>query len=187
MRHTIKKGIGVILVFFPAIVFSQVILKAGVAVGNRWNETLNSQTLGKGFRLTAEKFVARQFSTGLGISYFSFNPNKSVKVRFNFYNLQAAYYFNTKRWQPYLGAGIGYTKYIDKTSIELAPGIFNTQKREKNYSVISPYLGLKYNLNKAGKAGGFLQLNTDFVPSAATQPIGFISFEAGFVYKLQKL
>ena len=180
-----KKTIGIIFIFFPVMGFSQTIVKAGITAGNRWNETLNSQTLGKGIRLSVEKFILRQFSIGAGISYFSFNPNKSVNVRFNSYSLQATYYFNTKRCQPYIGAGVGYTKYTDKTSIDLGGGFSDTQKRNKNYGVISPYLGLKYNLDKAGKAGFFLQLNTDFIPVAGIQPIGFISLAAGLVYQLQ--
>ena len=173
-----------VFVFCPVMVFSQVLFKAGGALGNRWNETLHSQTLGKGFRASAEKFSNKQFAIGAGVSYFSFNPNKSVNVRFNSYSLQCTYYFNNKKLQPYLGAGVGYTKYFDKTTIDLGGGITDVQTRNKNYGIIAPYLGLQYAIDKAKKAGLFIQINTDFVPVVNTSPIGFISLAAGFCYHL---
>jgi opacity protein-like surface antigen len=173
-----------IFVFLPVIVFSQTILKLGGAVSNRWNETLNSQTLGKGIRISVEKFIIPQFAIGLGGSYFSFNPNKSINIRFNSVSLQFAYYVNTKKLQPYFGAGVGYTKYFDKTTIDLGSGINSTQIRNKNYGVISPYLGMQCAIGKAKKAGCFIQLNTDFVPVVNTDPIGFISLAAGLSYQL---
>ncbi|MEO5996201.1 MAG: hypothetical protein ABIN89_05715 [Chitinophagaceae bacterium] len=177
-----KKVICVIFIFLPVMVFSQVMIKGGAAVGNRWNETLNSQTIGTGFRLSGEKFVVKQLSLGAGISYLSFRPNKHVNVRYNSYSLMTTYYFSARKLQPYLGIGIGYTRYTDKTTIELGPGIDDTQKREKNYGIISPYLGLKYGLDKAGKVGVFLQVNTDFVPVVNIDPIGFASIAGGLSY-----
>ena len=179
-----KRTIIIAFIFFPVLCFSQTLLKAGAALGNRWNETLNSQTLGKGFRISGEKLITQQFSIGLGVSYFSFNPNKLVNVRFNSYSLQCTYYFNTKKLQPYLGAGVGYTRYNDKTTIDLGAGNTITQTRDKNYGVISPYLGLQYAIDKKKKAGFFLQVNADFVPVVNIQPIGFISIAAGFSYRL---
>ncbi|MEO7766139.1 MAG: hypothetical protein ABIS01_01890 [Ferruginibacter sp.] len=179
-----KKIIVAVFIILPALTFSQVLLKAGGALGNRWNETLNSQTLGSGFRLSVEKFIVQQFSVGAGISYFSFNPNKLINVRFNSYTLQCTYYFNTKKLQPYLGAGVGYTRYKDKTTIDLGNSITDTQTREKNYGVVSPYLGLQYNIHKKSSIGFFMQVNTDFVPVANIQPIGFISIAAGISYHL---
>jgi len=180
-----KKIIVAVFIIFPSVTFSQVLLKAGGALGNRWNETLNSQTLGKGFRLSGEKFIVQQFSIGIGISYLSFNPNKLINVRFNSYSLQCTYYFNTKKLQPYLGGGVGYTRYKDKATIDLGNGNADTQTRDKNYGVISPHLGLQYNIDKKSRAVFFIQLNTDFVPIANIQPIGFISVTAGISYLLQ--
>ena len=179
-----KKIIITIFIILPAITFSQVLLKAGGALGNRWNETLNSQTLGKGFRLSGEKFVIQHFSIGAGISYFSFNPNKQINVRFNSYSLQCTYYFNSKKLQPYIGAGVGYTRYKDKTTIDLGNGITDTQTRDKNYGIISPYLGLHYGIDKKNRIGFFMQVNTDFIPIANIQPIGFISLGGGISYRL---
>ena len=179
-----KKIILTVFIILPVVAFSQVLLKAGGAFGNRFNETLNSQTLGKGFRLSGEKFVVQHFSIGAGISYLSFNPNKLINVRFNSYSLQCTYYFNTKKLHPYLGAGVGYTSYKDKTTIDLGNGITDIQTRDKNYGVISPYLGLQYGIDKKSRAGFFMQVNTDFVPIANIQPIGFISFTAGISYHL---
>ncbi len=179
-----KKVLGVILIFLPGIVFSQGVIKAGAAAGNRWNETLNSQTIGTGLRLSGEKFVREQLSLGACISYLSFRPNKQVNVRYNSYSLLTTYYFSDGKLQPYLGIGIGYTSYTDKTTIELGPGISDSQKREKNYGNISPYLGLKYGLDKAGKVDVFLQVNTDFVPVVDIDPIGFASIAGGLSYQL---
>lgn len=179
-----KKILVAVFIILPTITFSQVLLKVGGALGNRWNETLNSQTLGKGFRLSGEKFIVQQFSVGAGISYLSFNPNKQTNVRFNSYSLQCTYYFNTKKLQPYLGAGVGYTRYKDKTTIDLGNGITDKQTRDKNYAVISPYLGLQYGIDKKSNIGFFIQVNADFVPIATIQPIGFISIAAGISYRL---
>lgn len=179
-----KKIIVAVFIIFPALTFSQVLFKAGVALGNRWNETLNSQTLGKGFRLSGEKFIIQQFSIGAGISYLSFNPNQLINVQFNSYTLQCTYYFNTKKLQPYLGTGVGYTRYKDNTTIDLGNGIKDTQTRDKNYGVISPYLGLQYGINKKSRVGFFIQVNADFIPIANIQPIGFMSLTAGISYHL---
>jgi len=179
-----KKIIVAIFIIFPVVAFSQVLLKAGGAFGNRWNETLNSQTLGKGFRLSGEKYIVQQFAIGIGISYLSFDPNKLINVGFNAYSLQCTYYFNTKKLQPYLGGGVGYTRYKDKTTIDLGNGNAATQKRDKNYGVISPYLGLQYKINKQNSVGFFVQVNTDFVPVANIPPIGFLAATAGISYYL---
>lgn len=179
-----KKITGIFIFFFPLIVYAQVVIKAGAAVGNRWNETVTGQALGKGFRLSVEKPVLPQFSVGLGISYLSFHPNKSVVVRFNSYSLQCVYWFNTKNWQPYLGAGVGYTRYADKTTINPGTGTAITQARNKNYGVIDPFLGLQYSAGKNKKAGIFFQLNADFVPILNIQPIGFVSVATGISYRL---
>ena len=179
-----KKIIVTVFIILPAVTFSQVLLKAGGALGNRWNETLNSQTLGKGFRLSGEKFIVQQFSVGIGISYLSFNPNKLINVRFNSYSMECTYYFNAKKLQPYLGAGVGYTRYKDKTTIDLGNRITDTQTRDKNYGVVSPFLGLQYGIDKKSRTGFFVQVNADFVPIANIQPIGFISMSAGISYHL---
>ncbi len=181
-----KRVIAGWIVLFPLITFSQWTLKAGAAAGNRWNETLNAQTVGKGFRIAAEQFVLPRVSIGLGVSYFSFNPNKSVNVRFNSYSMQCTYYFNTQRWQPYLGAGIGYTRYTDKTTIDLGAGNSDMQARIKNYGVIAPFLGLQYSMDKKLHTAVFLQANTDFVPVAGITPIGFLSIAAGFSCRLPR-
>ena len=179
-----RRIIFVVFLLFPVLGFSQVLFKAGAALGNRWDERLNSQTLGKGFRVSGEKFIIQQFAVGLGVSYFSFSPTKSVNVRFNSYSLLFTYFFNTKKWQPYLGTGAGYTKYVDKTTINLSTGINSTQTRNKNYGVISPLLGLQYNMGKRSKIGFFMQANADFIPVVTTQPIGFVSIAGGLTYRL---
>ncbi len=182
-----KKIIVTVFIILPIVTFSQVLLKAGGSFGNRWNETLTSQTLGKGFILSAENFIVQQFSVGINISYLSFNPNKLINVRFNTYNLHGTYYFTTKRLQPYLGGGVGYTRYNDQTTIDLGNGNKATQKRDKNYGVISPYMGLHYAIDKKGRTIFFVQVNADFVPVANTQPIGFLSAATGIGYRLQRL
>ncbi|MCY7421328.1 MAG: hypothetical protein LH478_06240 [Chitinophagaceae bacterium] len=179
-----KKIIVAVLIIFPTVAFSQVLVKAGGALGNRWTETLNSQTLGKGLRLSGEKFLVQHFSIGAGISYFSFNPNKLINVSFNSYSLQCTYYFNTKKLHPYLGAGVGYTWYKDETTIDLGNSNTDMQTRDKDYGVISPYVGLQYGIYKKRQTGFFIQVNTDFVPIANIQPIGFISIAAGVSYHL---
>jgi opacity protein-like surface antigen len=175
------------IVCFPLIVFSQWTIKAGAAAGNRWSETLNTQTAGKGFRVAAEQFSLPRVSIGLGISYFSFNPNKSVNVRFNSYSMQCVYYFTANRWQPYLGAGIGYTRYTDRTTIVTGTGNMEVQSRKKNYGLIAPFLGLQYSLHKKQHTAVFLQLNTDLVPVAGIPPIGFLSLAAGISCQLPRL
>ena len=177
-----KRIFVIVFIFFPVAVFSQVLLKAGAALGNRWNEALNSQALGKGFRAAAEKFIIPQFTFGLGVSYLSFNPNKLVNVRFNSYSLLSTYYLNKKKLQPYIGSGIGYTRYSDKTTIALGAGVTSTQNRNKSYGVISPFLGLQYPAGNKKRAGFFFQANADFVPVAKIQPIGFMSIAAGLIY-----
>ena len=149
-----------------------------------WNETLNSETVGKGFRVGAEKMILPACSIGWGISYLSFNPNKSVNVRFNTYSLLCPYYFGTKKWQPYLGAGVGYTRYSDKTTIDLGGGNTSKQSRNKDYSSISPFLGLQYAALKKQRVGFFLQVNADFVPVVTIPPIGFLSIAGGVSYHL---
>jgi hypothetical protein len=183
-RKPMKRIITGWIVLFPLITYSQWTIKAGAAAGNRWNETLNAQTVGRGFRIAAEQFVLPRISIGLGVSYFSFNPNKSVNVRFNSYSLQCIYYLTAKRWQPYLGTGIGYTRYADKTTIDLGAGNSDKQTRKKNYGVIAPFLGLQYSMDKKQHTAVFLQINTDFVPVAGIPPIGFLSMAAGISYRL---
>jgi hypothetical protein len=179
-----RKCITGMLIFFPFISFSQTLVKAGAGVANRWNEKLNTQSLGKGFRVMAEQYIVPRLSVGMAVSYFTFNPNRLVNVRFNSYSLQWVYYFNTKRWQPYLGTGVGYTHYTDNTTLELGAGNRPTQKRKKNYGVIAPFLGIQYEVSKKQKTAIFLQCNTDFVPVARTQPIGFLSVAAGISCRL---
>lgn len=176
--------INILIILLPSIASSQVVLKAGAAVGMRWNETLNSQTLGRGTRLSAEKYITQQFTIGAEVSYFIFKPNNLVSIHFNSYNLLVAYYFNTKRLQPYAGFGMGYTKYQDKTTIDLGGGISSKQTRNKDYGNISAFLGLKYGLAKEKRSAFFIQANTDFIPIVNIDPIGFVSVAAGFSYRL---
>jgi len=168
----------------PGAVFPQVTLKAGFTLGNRWNETLNSQTIGKGFRLIAEKNILPRLTVGAAVSYISFNPNAAVNVRYNAYNLLTAYYFNTKKLQPFVGAAFGYTNYQDNTTLNLGGGISSKQERQKSYGNVSPFLGLKYHMDKKKKAAFFLQGNADFVPVATIDPIGFVSVVTGIAYQL---
>lgn len=168
----------------PATTFSQVSLKAGFTLGNRWNETLNSQTLGKGFRLAAEKNISPRLTVGTEVSYVSFNPNNAINVRYNAYNLLAAYYLNPKKLQPFIGAAVGYINYQDNTILNLGGGVNNKQTRKKSYGTISPFLGVKYHLDQKKKLALFLQTNTDLVPVANIDPIGFLTVTAGVVYRL---
>jgi hypothetical protein len=178
------KLIMIISVFIlPAAAFSQITLKAGFGLGNRWNETLNSQTLSKGFRFSAEKNILSDLAIGAEVSYFSFNPNTLVNIRYNSYNLLVTYYFNAKKLQPFLGAAFGYTNYKDQTTLNLGGGVVSKQNRNKSYGDVSPFLGIKYHLDKKKKAAIFLQGNADFVPVANTSPIGFVSVSAGIVYR----
>ncbi len=172
------------IILLPSAASSQVLLKASGAIGNRWNETLNSQTLGKGIRLSAEKYITQQFTIGAEVSYFAFNPNTTVNIHFNSYNLLVAWYFNTKKLQPYAGAGFGYTDYQDKTTINLGGGISSKQSRNKSYGNISAFLGLKYSLTKEKRTAFSIQANTDFIPIVNISPIGFLSVAAGLSYRL---
>ena len=169
----------------PLCLFSQTTLKGGVAFGNRWNETLNSQTVGKGFRVSGEKNILPKLSFGIAVSYLSFNPNTSVNIRYNSYSLLLTYYFTTKKLQPLLGIGIGYTNYNDKTTLNLGGGISSKQSRNKNYGNISPFLGLQYIAGKKKKVSIFIQANADFIPVANIDPIGFVSVTTGIAYKLK--
>ena len=166
-----------------ASAFSQVTIKAGFTLGNRWNEALNSQTLGKGFRLKGEKNILPQLTVGTEVSYVSFNPNTSVQVRYNSYSLLATYYLNAKKLQPFIGTAFGYTNYKDNTILNLGGGIISKQTRQKSYGTISPFFGVKYHLNQQKKTAFFVQANTDFIPVANIDPIGFLSVTAGVAYR----
>ena len=179
-----KRIMVICLISFPLFSFAQQLLKVGGGIGNRWNERLNSQTLGKGFRVSGEQFINKQFTIGLEVSWFSFNPTTLVNVRFNSFSLKGTYYFAAGKIQPYLGAGVGYTSYADKTSIDIGNGNLITQKRAKNYGVVSPFLGLHYKLGNKKPIGVFLQVNADFIPVAKIAPIGFVSVSAGISYRL---
>jgi hypothetical protein len=168
----------------PAAAFSQVTLKGGFTLGNRWNETFNSQTSGKGFRFSAEKNILPQLTIGAEVSYVSFNPNTAVNIRYNAYSLLVAYYFNTKKLQPFAGTALGYNNYSDKTTLNLGGNITSKQERKKSYGNISPFLGLRYHVDKKKRAAFFLQANADFVPVANIDPIGFVSVTAGIFYRL---
>ena len=177
-----KKIVIVVIILLPFYSFSQVLLKVGGGIGNRWNETLNSQTIGTGFRFSAEKYVVKKMSFGLSISHFGFAPTKLVNIRFSSVGLSGSYDLNSKKLQPYVGLLVGYTYYTDKTSIDLGNGATSSISRNKNYGMVSPFTGLKYNFHK--KTGVFLQLNTDFVPVDKISPIGFWSATAGFCFHL---
>ena len=60
----------------------QTIFKVSGSLGNRWDEKLNSQTIGKGFRISAESFLATNLSFDIGVSYFSFDPYRTGKCKF---------------------------------------------------------------------------------------------------------
>lgn len=177
-----KKVLIISILLIPLCSFSQVILKVGGGFGNRWNETLNSQTIGTGFRLLADKFVVKKISFGLCISHFAFAPTKLVNVRFSSAGLSGSYDFNNKKLQPYIGLLVGYTYYTSNTSIDLGNGITSSISRNKNYGMVSPFTGLKYSFYK--KTGMFLQVNTDFVPVDKISPIGFWSATVGFCFQL---
>jgi opacity protein-like surface antigen len=162
---------------------AQTILKVGGSIANRWNETLNNQTLGNGFRASAEKFITTNLSTGINISHFSFNPTPSVDITYSAASFHYTYYLNKKALQPYTGIGIGYNLYIDRTTLDLGNNAIVQQKRSKNYGVVSPFIGLKYT-KKEKKLGIFFQVNTDFVPIANTTPIGFLSSTLGLSTQL---
>jgi outer membrane protein W len=178
----LKKYLIMLSFFFPAISNGQAILKAGALFGNRWNESLNNQTTGKGFELSAEHFVAKNFTIGVAISYVSFQPTNLVKVRFNSYDLLFSYYLNNKKLRPYIGVGAGICKYLDEVTIQVEGGASYTQQRKKNYGDLSPFLGLLYHMGKQQNLGVFLQVNADFVPIATIQPIGYLAASAGIHY-----
>lgn len=177
-----KKIVIVVIILLPFNSFSQVLFKVGGGIGNRWNETLNSQTIGAGFRLSAEKYVVKKLSFGLSISHFAFAPTKLVNVRFSSVGLSGSYGLNSKKLQPYVGLLVGYTFYTDKTNIDLGNGVASSISRNKNYGMVSPFTGLKYSFQQ--KIGVFLQVNTDFVPVDKISPIGFWSATAGFCFQL---
>jgi hypothetical protein len=180
----LKKYLIILSFFFPAISDGQVLLKAGALFGNRWNESLNSQTIGKGLHLSAEHFVAKNFTVGFGVSHVSFHPTSLVKVRFNSYDLLFSYYLNNKKLRPYVGAGAGICKYLDEVTIQVEGGASYTQQRKKNYGDLSPFLGLLYHVGKQQNMGVFLQLNADFIPIATIQPIGYLAASVGIHYSL---
>jgi len=168
----------------PILANSQVQVKAGFTAANRWNETLNSQTLGKGFRLSGEKLVAPKFGLGIETAYLSFHPTDLVAVQFNTLSLSMTYYLTDKRLEPYLGAGLGFARYADKTTIELGAGNTKTQTRHKNYGVIAPFLGVQYAISQKAKNWGvYLQANADIIPVVNITPIGFVSLTTGICYK----
>ncbi|MES2734633.1 MAG: hypothetical protein V4714_22990 [Bacteroidota bacterium] len=169
---------------FSSLGYAQTIVKISGGVGNRWDEKLNSQTIGKGGRLGIEHFLVPKFSLGLGGSTFSFHPNPSVQVRFTSISLQGTYYFSRAKWQPFIGIETGFCQYSDQTTIDLGGGITNKQKRSKQYGSISPKLGLLYLVTN--KVGLQLQINTDFVPVANISPIGFASLQAGVSYQISQ-
>ena len=162
----------------------QTIFKVSGSLGNRWDEKLNSQTIGKGFRISAESFLTTNLSFDIGVSYFSFDPITLVNVSFNSYFIGATYYFAQTKLQPYVGFDAGFCKYQDKTTIEIA-GQSNTQVRDKQYGSISPKLGLMYFVSK--QIGFQLQVNADFIPIENINPIGFASLSLGAVYKIGSL
>ncbi len=162
---------------------AQTIFKVGGSIANRWNETLNNQTLGSGFRVSAEKFITKNLSAGINISRFSFNPTPSVDITYSAASFHYTYYLNKKAIQPYTGIGIGYNLYVDNTTLDLGNNAIVKQKRTKNYGVISPFIGLKYT-KKEKKLGVFFQVNTDFVPVANITPIGFLSTTLGLSTQL---
>ena len=159
----------------------QTIFKVSGSLGNRWDEKLNSQTIGKGFRISGESFLTTNLSFDIGVSYFSFDPTTLVNVSFNSYLIGATYYFTQTKLQPFVGFDAGFCKYQDKTTIEI-PGQSNTQVRDKQYGSISPKLGLIYFVTD--QIGVQLQFNADFVPIANISPIGFSSSSLGVVYKI---
>lgn len=178
-----KKIVYLLFLLLPFIMNAQTVLKLGGGIANRWNERLTSQTVGKGIRFSAEKFITPQLSAGLAISYFSFNPTSSVNINYSTASFNYTYYFNKKTWQPYTGIGIGYNRYFDRTTIDLGSNLTSKQDRSKNYGAISPFLGIRYQKMEK-KLGIFFQMNTDFVPVANIAPIGFISTVIGLSIQL---
>ena len=178
-----KKIIYLFTLLFPLIINAQTVIKIGGGVANRWNETLNIQTVGKGFRFSAEKFIKSNLSTGLTISSFVFNPTPSVEIKYISVNFNYTYYFYKKTLKPYSGIGIGYNRFFDRTTIDLGNNISSKQDRTKNYGVISPFVGIKFT-KKEKKLGLFFQINADFVPISKIAPIGFISTTLGFSSQL---
>ena len=178
-----KKIIYILIFVSPSLGKAQTSFKVGASFANRWNEPLNSQTLGKGFRFSAEKFISPHLSTGVSISYVSFNPTSFVNISYTAASFFYTYYLNLKTWQPYAGIGIGFNRYSDRTTIDLGSNLVSKQERTKNYGVISPFIGLKYT-KPTKKLGIFFQMNTDFVPISTTAPIGFVSTTLGTLFQL---
>ena len=180
-----KRILIVVILIVPFTMYAQTILKVGGSLSNRWSETLNSQTIGKGFSLSIEKPIVKPLSFGIVISSNFFSPNTFVKLRFANLGLISTYYFGSKNWMPFLGLGIGYTNYHDKTSIDIGNGFMSVQERNKSYGNISPFLGLTYR-SSASRIGFFMQVNADFIPVVNIAPIGFVSTTAGLSFKLKK-
>lgn len=178
------KIIYVILLVLPGICTAQVILKAGGSLANRWDEELNSQTLGKGFLLSAEKKLTTVLSFGTVFTHTAFNPNNLVKVQFTTISIQAIWYLNKRSLQPYAGLAVGCNRYFDETIIELGSGARKTQVRNKIYGLITPFAGLYYAFGKAKKTGFFMQLNADFTPIPNIAPIGFLATTLGITYSI---
>ena len=176
-----KKYLAVLFLLLSIPSFAQTLFKVSGGLGNRWDEKLNSQTIGKGLRLSVEELFAPRFSMGIGFSYFSFNPNTLVNVRYSSYSFQSTYYFTVSKLQPFLGVEVGYCSYFDKTTIELISGKIS-QQRNKSYGSIAPKAGVLYNITK--QLGVQLQLSADFIPIPDTAPIGFSSVNLGLTYKL---
>ena len=179
-----KKSITLGLFLLSSLSYSQTLVKLSGGLGNRWDEKLNSQTIGKGFRLSAEAFITPHFSIGAGMSYFSFDPTTLVNVRFNSYSLQGTYYFTQGKLQPFAGIEAGFCSYADKVTLELPSGN-SSQQRNKNYGSISPKAGLLYNLSE--QIGIHFQLSTDFVPVSTVAPIGFASANLGISYRFKAI
>lgn len=178
-----RKIIIIICLIIPSTLFSQIAIKGGISIANRWDETLNSQTLGKGFRLSAEKQIVSRFSIGVAISSIAFKPNELLDIKYKTLDLLATYYFSNNTLQPYVGIGFGYTQYADKSTLDIGNGITTKQTRDKNYGNISPFFGLKYSIGKEKKLAIFMQSNADFVPVVNIVPIGYLSLTSGLFIK----
>ncbi len=179
-----KRIIIFICLIFPATVWSQIVVKGGLSLANRWDEKLNAQTLGIGFRISGEKFILPNLSIGTELSYHNFKPNNLLNVAYKSFDLLATYYVTTKIFQPYIGIGLGYTKYTDKTTLDLGGGQIAQQTRDKNYGNISPHVGMKYNLRKDKKIALFIQSNAELIPVVNIIPIGFLSITTGLSVRI---
>ncbi len=180
-----KRILLIAIMIGPLTMYAQTILKVGGSFSNRWNETLNSQTIGKGFSLSIEKSILKPLNFGVVVSSNFFSPNTSVNLRFSNIGLISTYYFGSKKLKPFLGLGIGYNNYHDKTSIDIGNGFISVQERNKSYGYTSPFLGLAYS-SSTSRIGFFMQVNTDFIPVVNIAPIGFVSSTAGFSFKFKK-